>query len=363
MEALIRGAADSSVDHLSAALQEWQDHQISNFDTPSSQMLAAVPGNIQTVLEDSGKLCEKKDIIFAKFNQLLKKLGDESVERNATDKAAYDAKQEAIRAWLDGESTYRLQKEKVKEATQGAEYARSSYEKWSATVKGTQERLDKMKKDYAKEFEDIKTERLLIQEILRLLGIMEDQPLDDASKKAGGYVAGATTAEHASPLTLAEVKSKVAMLSQQAKRGDSPIGEWQVKTLQSKLASFAETDEVKKLLEEMIKSLDQREGVLTKALEDTKKELESHTAKLTDFEKQVVDLSNAADKAKQAEASADLQRQTLNGVQINKGEAYKTEHAEYVIVAPPADRAIVIIKLIMQKVEDFCKAGSAPAAA
>jgi hypothetical protein len=59
-------------------------------------------------------LCEKKDIIFSKFNILLKKLGHEDKVRNETDQAAYDAKQAALRAWLDGESTYRLEVEKQK---------------------------------------------------------------------------------------------------------------------------------------------------------------------------------------------------------------------------------------------------------
>mmetsp|Transcript_49235 Transcript_49235/g.98749 ORF Transcript_49235/g.98749 Transcript_49235/m.98749 type:complete len:394 (+) Transcript_49235:1-1182(+) len=352
-DSLIHAAAELPVEHLSAVLQSWQDQQVSDFDSQDSQeMLAAIPSNIETVLEDSGKLCAKKDIIFQKFNELLTKLGHEQEVRNTTDKKLHDAKQAALKAWLDGESAYRLQKEKVKEARQGARYAREMYEKWSATVKGTQERVDKMKAQYGKELADIKLERDLIHEILRLLGIMEAQPLDDASKKAGGYAAK----EGASPLTLAEVKGKLSMLKREAANTHSPIDVSQVDSLESKLASFAESDEVKKLLGAMLKALEQRETVINKALAQTKTQLKEHTEKLVSFEKQVVDLSNAADKAKQAADSADLQRQKLDGTAVNAKEAYKTEHAEFVIVSPPAERAIYIIKTIMKKVEAFCSA-------
>jgi hypothetical protein len=105
----------------------------------------------------------------------LKKLGHENVIRNETDQAAYDAKQAALRAWLDGESTYRLEVEKEKEAEEGAAFARQEYEKWQQTVKATQARLDKMNTDYPKEKESIATERELLKTILRLLGIMDDQ--------------------------------------------------------------------------------------------------------------------------------------------------------------------------------------------
>ena len=41
-------------------------------------------------------------------------------------------------AWLDGESAYRLEVEKAKEAKEGATFARAQYEKWKATTLDTQ---------------------------------------------------------------------------------------------------------------------------------------------------------------------------------------------------------------------------------
>merc|ERR1719247_79349 len=92
-----------------------------------------------------------------------------------------------MKAWLDAESQYRLQMEKLKEAQEGAKFARDRYEKWSETVKETQARVDKMEKTYAEEGQAISDQRMLIKEIQRLLGIIGDQPLDAVTAAAGGY--------------------------------------------------------------------------------------------------------------------------------------------------------------------------------
>jgi len=351
---IIKAAPTQSLEALHKIVKGWQDRMVASDDDDSSRgaMLAAVPRSITQALQASGNLCAKKDLIFAKMDQLLNKLGSESFDRNQTDAAAEMAKDETLKAWLDSESQYRLQEEKMKEAEEGAKFARDRYEKWSETVAETQARLDTMKTQYAQEGKDISDQRMLIKEILRMLGIMADQPLDDASKAAGGYMA-----EKAKPLTLAQVRAKIGELKKEAIAG-GPISLSQINLLQSKLANFAESDEVKQLLENMLKDLDQRETVITKALSDTEKELEEHQAKLVDYEKQVVDLSNAADAAAMKAKTMDLQRQDLNGKKINAAETYEDEHAEYVVVAPPADRTIYILKVIMAKINEFCTHGT-----
>jgi len=342
---LIRSSSSLSVSGLYKIVSGWKDEQISDLNS-GMQTLALVPKDIETQLQASGNLCEKKDMIFAKFNLLLKKLGHEDVVRNASDQAAYEAKQAALRAWLDGESQYRLETEKQKEAEEGATFARSEYEKWMSTVTSTKARLAKMEVRYPKEKESIASERELLKTILRLLGIMEDQPVDDVSKAAGGYKAKDTA-------TLKALKAKVAELKLQASQGGA-IQLKQVNMLQSKLASFAESDAVKDLIMGMLSDLETREEIITKSLADTKAELSGHTDKLVKYEQEVVDLSNAADKAKQQAETKNLQRQNLNGDKITTGETYDNEHAEFVIVAPPADRSIFILQAIMEKIEKFC---------
>ena len=208
---LIRSVQLQSVSGLYKIVEGWKDVQLSNLDS-GVQALALVPKDIESQLQETGKLCEKKDVIFAKFNELLKKLGHEEKIRNETDQAAWEAKQAALSSWLDSESSYRLEVEKQKEAEEGAAFARSEYEKWFSTVKKTKERLASMEATYPEEKQSIADERALLKEILRLLGIMEDQPLDDASKAAGGY-----KAKDAS--VLKSLKAKVAELKLQATKG------------------------------------------------------------------------------------------------------------------------------------------------
>lgn len=351
---LIRSVQLQSVSGLHKIVEGWKDVQLSNLDS-GVQALALVPKDIESQLQETGKLCEKKDVIFAKFNELLKKLGHEDIIRNETDQAAWEAKQAALSSWLDSESSYRLEVEKQKEAEEGAAFARSEYEKWFSTVKKTKERLASMEATYPEEKQSIADERALLKEILRLLGIMEDQPLDDASKAAGGYKANDAS-------VLKSLKAKVAELKLQATKGGA-IQLRQVNVLQSKLASFAESDEVKNLILGMLKDLETREDILDKSMEDTKSELVSHTDKLVKYQQEVVDLSNAADKAQQQADAKNLQRQGLNGDKINAAETYDNEHAEFVLISPPAERSIFILQTIMAKITKFCEGGAGGEAA
>merc|ERR1719263_1429458 len=100
------------------------------------------------------------------------------------------------------------------------------------------------------------------------------------------------------------------------------------------------------------------QDVIKKAQAETEAELKDHKAKLVEYEKKVVDLSNAADAAAMKASNMDLQRQQLNGKKIDAAETYKNEHAEYVVVAPPADRTIYILKVIMAKINEYCVRGT-----
>jgi len=93
--------------------------------------------------------------------------------------------------------------------------------------------------------------------------------------------------------------------------------------LTSKLASYAETDQIKKILLDMLKDLDARDEIMKKSLADAKADLEDHKEKLVKYQTQLVDLANAADKAKQKADGADLKRAKLNGESKTVSENYK----------------------------------------
>lgn len=104
---------------LSNMIDNWKDEQVSADDansgstSNSAQMLVLIPSAITTTLEEESALCAKKDLIIDKLNSLLKKLGHENEDRNATDQAAYEAKQAALGAWLDGNNSHKYSKYKT----------------------------------------------------------------------------------------------------------------------------------------------------------------------------------------------------------------------------------------------------------
>eukprot|EP00282_Hemiselmis_andersenii_P032024 CAMPEP_0169459582 /NCGR_PEP_ID=MMETSP1042-20121227/18029_1 /TAXON_ID=464988 /ORGANISM="Hemiselmis andersenii, Strain CCMP1180" /LENGTH=436 /DNA_ID=CAMNT_0009572013 /DNA_START=14 /DNA_END=1324 /DNA_ORIENTATION=+ len=363
---LIRAAPTASEADLSTMLQQYTNAAISNMDaTPTGQMLA-MSGGIKSVLADSGKLCAKKDIIMAKFDALYNRLKAQSVSLNASDASALEKKNDALAKWLDGESAYRLAQEKVITANEGAKFAREQYEKYAATVKDTKARVTKMEASYPGEKADLMAERGLIVEVMRLLGIMDAVPLSDESKAAGGVAvpaespapAAAADAEKKvvgkpSKADLAVVKAKVSELAKKAiKVGGKQVAE--VQKLTSSLASFAETNEVKTILLDMIKEIDTRLKVLDSAYAKAQEELKGHEAALVKYETQLVDLSNAADKATQEADRLGLTRQSLAADKKSSGEAYVDEHAAYLISSPPTEREMFIITVIKKKIIDFC---------
>ena len=289
---LIKHAPTASLATVHKIVSNWINAQVSDDDVVSGQgqhlMLATAPA-LTMQLQEESNLCAKKDVIFEKFNELLKKLGHENKERNATDQALWEAKQAALHSWLDGESAYRLEIEKKAEAEKGATFAREAYEKWKAATLDTKERLDAMEKRYPKEKADIEAEKEIIKTIMRYLGIMDDQAVDAKSAEAGGYWNENIDHPNAvekqpSPAKLKQIKAEIAKLKQRAAAGDGGIKLAMINKLETKLASFAESDYVKELLLQMLKDLALREEVLESALESTKKEYEEHKEKLRKYE-------------------------------------------------------------------------------
>lgn len=65
------------------------------------------------ILQESSKLCEKKDMILELFDRLLAKLGGEELSANITFGKISDEWSESMSSWLDSESKYRLTVEQV----------------------------------------------------------------------------------------------------------------------------------------------------------------------------------------------------------------------------------------------------------
>jgi hypothetical protein len=127
-----------------ATIRQFEAHApalMARLGKADTQMLADAFGHQTQQLEDpppatSGSLlCEKRAKIIALFDTLLAKLGGEELSANITMGKITDEWKDAMTSWLDSESKYRLTVEQVKEAKEGASFAKDEYEKWKTAYK------------------------------------------------------------------------------------------------------------------------------------------------------------------------------------------------------------------------------------
>ena len=103
--------------------------ECTEIDVRKTQMLAA----------GDSRLCDKKDVILEKFDQLLRKLGGEELSLNISLGKMSAEWHAAMGQWLDSESTYRLRIEQAKEAKEGSKFAEQEYEKYRQAAKEAKE--------------------------------------------------------------------------------------------------------------------------------------------------------------------------------------------------------------------------------
>jgi hypothetical protein len=93
----------------------------------------------QMLAAGDSRLCDKKDVILQKFDQLLRKLGGEELSLNISLGKMGAEWHAAMESWLDSESTYRLRIEQAKEAKEGGAFAEQEYEKYRQAAKEAKE--------------------------------------------------------------------------------------------------------------------------------------------------------------------------------------------------------------------------------
>lgn len=122
--------------------------------------------------------------------------------------------------------------------------------------------------------------------------------------------------------TKAELRDKFAKLQSLALETRVPGSTQKLAMIKQHLAVYSETEEVANILKEMLDDLESRLKIIDTVDEQAKKLVEDTEAKMVEWEKQLVALSNAADKAKEKQSSAQLEREKLNGKK-------KVSHANY----------------------------------
>jgi hypothetical protein len=311
-------------------------------------------------------MCAKKDFIIAKFDQLLQRLGADSEILNITDLATERAYADAMQAWLDTESVYRLAQQQHKESKEAAKFALNKLEVEIKVHKLKKVTVAEFVKVYPVKKKEIDSEREMILELIKMVEELAGPP------KEGG---GAAAAKSPST-TLSAIQQRLDKL---AKVAGGPAGSM---TLQKGLKEIEEKimkqysgqpfsklkvskeemdetkNEVKKVLLDLLQDPDFRALILKMGLMNMLASLTAEEQVLQDDEETVAKLEKNKDEAKHNEETTDLERGPAEGEKTTREEEYTDEHNVFMRTIGPVDREIFIIKKIKRKITEYCEPGT-----
>jgi len=153
-----------------------------------------------------------------------------------------------------------------------------------------------------------------------------------------------------------EVEAKINLLKQLADQTKQPKLAALAGSSQAHLTRLAESDKIADLLKGFITELDQHLAALSANVDSAAADLAAHKDKLAKYQQDVVDLSNASDKARNEAMVANLKRQNLAGIKVTEEEDYKGEHADYTLTLPPLHQEYLVLQTVISKVESICTA-------
>ena len=331
-----------------------------------SQSLGSVLTKTQLEGEGGGgpgtSLCAKKDFIIAKFDRLLQRLGADSEILNITDLATERAYNDAMKAWLDTESVYRLAKEQHKETEEAAKFALNKLQVEIKLHKLKKVTVAEFEKEYPVKKKEIDSERDMILELIRMVEELAGPP-----QQGGGPAAAKSPST-----TLFAIQQRLEKLvkaaggpagSTKLQEGLKPIEEKIMKQYRgqpfskltvSKEEMDATKNEVKKVLLDMLQDPDFRAFMLKMGMMHMLASLTSEEKVLQDDKELVVDLEEKKDKAKHNEQTTDLERGPAAGEKTTMEEEYADEHKVFRKTIGPVDREIFIIKKIKRKITEYC---------
>ena len=163
--------------------------------------------------------------------------------------------------------------------------------------------------------------------------------------------------------TKSELKQKVNELKTLALKTKLPGATQKLAMIDQHLAVYSETNEVAKILIDMLADIEYRLKVIDTMDAQAKAFVEETFNKMVEWEKKLVVLSAEADKAKEKMLTEKVQREKLNGDKKVTENNYETEKNAYALVIPPYEREIYVITMIKVKISEHCAAQTAPAAA
>eukprot|EP00960_Hanusia_phi_P067348 766607-Hanusia_phi.AAC.5 len=382
-----KNGASMPVSSMLKKLDAWHDKPDTLLDIDSNkartQMLSFSNGRgwMGSQLASDSQLCKKADIIISKFDQLLAKLLAEETQVNQTMAKVQQEYSDIKSTWLDSESKYRLTKQKEKEADEGAKYARREYDKWDTAHTQAVSDLTQTSTSNAAEKSGLESEKQLILEIMKMVGVVSNG-LDSSSSSsssassassASSSAASSSSAQSSGTASSNQQISMDSNLLQMSKKeslkqkinqlrnsvlAQKTVGKGRLQTLASSNLG-SQSSEVAQILQEILDEIDTRLKNLDDVYNNENALVQTTNDKMVSWEKKLVSLSNAADKAKSSKLDQSLNRQKLSGKKNVAKQNFKEETAAYELQIQPYEKEIVVIREIKKKILDHCNGVSA----
>jgi len=152
----------------------------------------------------------------------------------------------------------------------------------------------------------------------------------------------------------AQLQQKINQLEAISLKAKQPKMGQMLHQLKTSLAQYAESEEVAKILKQMLQDIEDRLRIITNLAASAQKTADEMEAKLIEWQTKLVELSNAKDKARAQAQAEQLQRENLAGQKKTIGQSAEQENAAYKLLITPYMREIYIITMIKQKIFEHC---------
>jgi DNA repair ATPase RecN len=250
----------------------------------------------------------------------------------------------AYNAWQSQEAAYRTAQSAHESAKEAAEYAKGKFDEYTSALSAAEAERDSTIPGLETEKEELVAQQPILEQVKTLVANM-----------ASG----------------AEAKSRVQFLKQLpaiAKLADSIVPTEnraiasKVKAMKTQLAETATSSTVTKMLvviDGIITTMAARIVEIGENIQRISDSVNDSSAKLSEWQTKLVDLSEEKDKAANVENTADLERSQLNGENVVAEEAYNDYHAGFVDEAEKLTKQVAALVTIGGKIDEAISSCSA----
>jgi len=250
----------------------------------------------------------------------------------------------AYNAWQSQEAAYRTAQSAHESAKEAAEYAKGKFDEYTSALSAAEAERDSTIPGLETEKEELVAQQPILEQVKTLVANM-----------ASG----------------AEAKSRVQFLKQLpaiAKLADSIVPTEnraiasKVKAMKTQLAETATSSTVTKMLvviDGIITTMAARIVEIGENIQRISDSVNDNSAKLSEWQTKLVDLSEEKDKAANVENTADLERSQLNGENVVAEEAYNDYHAGFVDEAEKLTKQVAALVTIGGKIDEAISSCSA----